>query len=409
MNSRGVRWPGPSARRHQGKLLILLLLAVGAPARSQSTDVIEKPTGTARVLVVSTPSDALARELAGRSGALEATLVSPEAESLEAVRKEAAALGAIESGRWDFVVVTGGPTFGKTLVLDGAVRVGDPSDFLHHGRLLLQGIVRSGARTVLLVPPARPGAPAEDRQALEWAYHRLGRDGGGVLAPVGDAFSRVRRRRPEVALFDPYGEEWSRAGAYLAASVLESTITGRPPLGIAPPEPQGDGREELSSETRRLLDEEAWAAVRDLVASGGYRDIPPPPFPAVPTLPHGDAVPFAELQGSWLGPLRLYPWPATLELQVRSESDGPRVSGRIRFTGSRPGLGFEGLDTAFEDHVLSFQNPADLAEGRTTYRLVAQGHRLTGVAELVTERGDVYAIGGFELRRVREEPGSERP
>lgn len=395
---------------HRIALLCLLLVAVSSPdAWGQTTEVMEKRTGAARVLVLSAASEAFVQELAERGGALEVEVSSSPAASLHALRGDPGALGALRGGGWDFVVLSGHPTFGKTLVIDGEVRLGDPSELLHHGRLVLEEVRRSGARAVLLVPPARPGAAAADRQAVEWAYHRLGREGGATLAPVGDAFSRVRRRRPDLALFDPYGEEWSRAGAHLAASVLECTITGRPPAGSTAPEAGQEDPASLAAEVRRLLDEEAWAAVRDLVASGGSRDIPPPPFPAVPTLPHGDPVTLAGLQGTWRGPLRLYPWPATLELTVGSEAAGPRVSAWVRFDGAQPDLGFEASDPAFDRDVLSFENPADLAEGRTTYRLVAQGNRLTGVAELVTESGDVYAVGGLELHRVRRDSGTRQP
>lgn len=314
-------------------------------------------------------------------------------------------MDSVRAGGWDFVVLSGHPTFGKTLLIEGEARVGDPSEFLHHGRLLVEEVRRGGARAVLLVPPRRPGMPPLDQQAIDWAYTRLGRAAGAMLAPVGDAFARVQRRRPDLALFGPHGESWSEAGAYLAASVLEATLTGKPPAGTAPIRATSEDRAGLSAEDRQLLDEAAWRAVHDLGAEGGYRSVAAAPFPELPTLPHGHAISLDELRGTWRGPLRLYPWPATLELRVSGDSAAPQVTGTIDFYGEREPERFEGTDVALDPRVLAFRNPSDLARGRTQYRVVLRGDRLEGVAELVTEDGGTYGIGGFELQRT--EPGSE--
>ncbi len=385
----------------QPTLLIVLLLA-SSPTQldAESTKVIPKRSGPPQVLLLPSPSETLIHELSARGEILEVHGGPSQATSLKGLREDASALEAIRGGGWDFVVLTGHPTFGKTLLIDGVFRVGDPSELLHHGRMLLEEIRRSGARPILLVPPPGPGAPAIDRQAVEWAYHRLGLEGGAALAPVAEAFARVRRRRPDLSLFDPYGEGWSSAGATLATAVLEATITGRPPGASVTPAAERAGGAGLPVEAQGLLNEEAWGAVRDLAAAGGYRDVPPPPFPAVPTLARGEPVARARLQGTWRGPLRLYPWPTTLVLEVFDGAEGLRVAGRVHFEGDRPDLGFEAADTDFEGSVLSFFNPSDLAHGRTLYRLVAQGGRLTGVAELVTENGSIYAVGGLELERV---------
>lgn len=376
-------------------------IACAAPATAQSTEILPKRSGPAHVLVLPGPSELFATELRHRQRALDVTRAGSRASSLEQLRQDRSLLEVIKTGDWDFVVLAGLSTFGKTLVIDGQVRVGDPSGFLHHGRLLVEEIRPSGARPVLLVPPRRPGGPAVDQEAVDWAYHRLGREAGASLAPVGEAFARVRRRRPDLALFDRHGEEWSRAGAFLAASVLEATVTGRFPGGSAGPEPAGATDRGLTPELRHLLNREAWATVRDLVSEGGTRDLPPPPFPAVPTLPRGEAVAPGRLAGAWRGPLRLYPWRATLELQVTTDSGALRVNGRIHFEDGRDDVSFEASDPRYEDGVLSFRNPADLANGRTLYHIVFRRSRLYGVAELATDDGGAYAVGGFELKRLQ--------
>lgn len=349
-------------------------------------------------------SDGLLPQLTRHTGALKAGSVEGAAGSLKQLQAAPGVMDAIRGGGWDFVVLTGHPTFGKTLVIDGETRLADPSDFLHHGKLLVAQIRRSGGRPVLLVPPRKPGSPLLDRQAIDWAYNRLGREGGAILAPVGDAFARLQYRRPDVSLFDVHGEAWSPAGAFLAAAVLEATVTGRPP---APPA-DAEGAE-LSLETQQLLGEVAWGAVRDLAAAGGYRDVPPPPFPSIPTLPHGDPLKAGSLSGRWRGPIRLYPWPATLALDLLDDGGSSRLSARIEFeTGRRP-ITFEGAEVAVREDILYFDNPSDLAHGHTRYRLVWRGRRLEGVAELVTKDGGIYAIGSFELDRVRPPAAPREP
>lgn len=385
---------------------ILLLGIIPLPVPAQTTVVVPKSSLPVRVLVLrGTAGD---HRPAVVSRTIEVRQLSSKASDFAGLRSDGRAMEAIREGGWDFVALSDHPTFGKTLLIEGEPRVGDPSGFLHHGRLLVEEVRRAGARAVLLVPPGQPGAPPVDRQAIEWAYMRLGREAGAMLAPVGDAFSRVRRRRPDLALFDPYGEGWSEAGAYLAASVLEATLTGRPPTaaGTAPPDPDATG---LSAEERGLLDEAAWQAVQELANEGGYRDVSAPPFPAVPTLPRGHAVRFERLRGTWRGPLRLYPWPATLELQVSGDAGQPRVTARIELGGDQEPVRFDATGVSFEPRTLAFRNPSDLAGGRTVYRLVARGGRLQGVAELVTEGGDIYAIGSLELGRVQRRPVSRRP
>lgn len=390
----------PRSTRLAPTLVLLATLLFGAPA-SRSAEVVPKPSGPAIVLVLAEPSGVLGSALAERPLKVRSDVA--EATGVAALRENAGAVAAIRGGGHHFVLLGGETTFGKTLLIEGETRVGDASDFLHHGRLLLEEVRRSGARPILLVPPAKPTTAALDREAVAWAYHRLGQEGGALLAPVDAAFDRARRRRPDLALFDAYGDRWSPAGSYLAAAVVETTITGRMPGATAPSGSERAVENELPPDVRSVLNEVAWASVRDLAASGGYRAIAAPEFPETPTLVRGEPVDLAKLQGTWRGPLRLYPWPANLLLEIRGGNGSTAVKGRVQFDGGQPDLDFAASDSELGSHMLSFRNPADLANGRTSYRLSLVGERLRGVAELTTESGEVYAIGRFDLRRVEDE------
>lgn len=386
--------------------LVLLATLFAGALPSRSAEVVPKPAGPATVLVLAEPSAALGSALAQRPLTVRSGVA--EAAGVAALRQDAGALAAIRGEGHHFVLLGGETAFGKTLLIEGETRVGDPSDFLHHGRLLLEEVRRGGARPILLVPPAKPTTATLDREAVAWAYHRLGREGGALLAPVDEAFERARRRRPDLALFDAYGDRWSPAGSYLAAAVVEVTITARMPGSIAPSGNEKAVENELPPDVRSLLNEVAWASVRDLTSSGGYRDIAAPGFPATPTLVRGEPVDLAKLRGRWRGPVRLYPWSANLLLDIREGNGGLSVRGQVHFDGGRPDLDFAAPDAELGSHVLSFRNPSDLANGRTVYRLSLVGERLRGVAELTTESGDLYAIGRFELRRVADKTAGDR-
>lgn len=58
---------------------------------------------------------------------------------------------------------------------------------------------------------------------LEMAYQT-----GAMCAPVGLAWQRVRRERPDIILYGEDSSHPSVAGSYLAANVIFCTITGRP-------------------------------------------------------------------------------------------------------------------------------------------------------------------------------------
>ncbi len=398
------------------KAAFVLLCAMASTAGAQTTQILPKPSGPARVLVLPQPSDALRDALSSRPEVLTVKGAGPGIATLEGLRGDPTVLETLRTEPWDFVVLRGHRTFGRTLVIDGQLRVGDPSGFLHNGRLLLDAVRQAGARPILLVPPRRPGEPASDQATVAWAYERLAREGGALLAPVADAFSKVRRLRPDVALFDPYGDGWSATGAALAAAVVETTITGRPPATQAPSAraraaqastaetPAPSAAHDLTAETQQLLDRAAWEAVRDLAAQGGRPAAEEPPFPSVPTLAHGEPADGASLRGRWRGPIRLYPWPATLELDIASSSGGLQVSGHVRFEDGRPELTFQASEPELRDGVLSFRNPSDLAGGRTLYRFVSRAGDLDGVAELVTDQHLAYAIGSVELTPIQSDP-----
>ena len=123
----------------------------------------------------------------------------------------------------------------------------------------------------------------------------------------------------------------------------------------------------------------------------------------------------ADLTGRWLGSLRLYPQPATLELWIAEKKDKPgqwSAAIEIRFTGgNQENLTHELEQFAITDTGLTFVDPQGPNGGTVRYRAAFfPGNRaggapadasLRGVAEATVEGAPIYAIGTFDLKRIR--------
>jgi hypothetical protein len=131
------------------------------------------------------------------------------------------------------------------------------ADFREYSRKFIDEIKRTGARPVLL---------------MAWAYKRLGwismaeiaqahRDTAKELnvdvAPVGLAWERAAKERPELDLFIADREHPSIYGTYLATAVVYATVFGENPTGSAYT-PNG-----ISAEAATFLRRIAWETVQE--------------------------------------------------------------------------------------------------------------------------------------------------
>jgi len=182
--------------------------------------------------------------------ALEVEAVTLPNASLEDhwARKEA--LRALERGGWDFVVLQQGPS---SLPESRANLVAWTKRFAKRIRA-------AGARPALyMVWPA--AARSGDFPGVAASYAAAAKAVDGLLLPAGAAWRAAWRRDPELPLHGPDGFHPSPLGTYLAALVIESALTGRPPrdgaVAIALPE----GTLEIPAERARLLAEAAAEAL----------------------------------------------------------------------------------------------------------------------------------------------------
>jgi hypothetical protein len=129
--------------------------------------------------------------------------------------------------------------------------------FFEQARLFDQEIRGLGSKTVLFM--------AWPYQRLKWvtlkeiaqAHRAIGQELGVPVAPVGVAFQRAMKERPELAMLGRDKEHESIHGTYLAANVIYATIFRQRPKGL-PYRPAG-----VSAEEAGFLQDVAWATVQE--------------------------------------------------------------------------------------------------------------------------------------------------
>lgn len=129
--------------------------------------------------------------------------------------------------------------------------------FFEYARLFDQAIRATGGKTLLVMawPYERLNWVTLDQIAQ--AHRRIGTELGAPVAPVGVAFQRALKERPELAMLGRDKEHESIHGTYLAANVLYATLFGKTPKGITY-RPAG-----VSAEEAAFLQGIAWATVQE--------------------------------------------------------------------------------------------------------------------------------------------------
>jgi hypothetical protein len=164
-------------------------------------------------------------------GRVEVRMVAPGGWRLADHWQKGEAHEALRSGTWDFVVLQEQSQLGDPRTVDGKPRVGSDKNFAPAAAQWAAEIKRAGARPVFYSTWAKKASP-EDQALLNDAYAKAAREGGGILAPVGIAWSTIREAAPNIGLFVDDGSHPSSAGSYLAACTLVAAMFGKNPEGL---------------------------------------------------------------------------------------------------------------------------------------------------------------------------------
>jgi hypothetical protein len=328
----------------------------------------------------------------------------------------------IREGGWSQVVLQEQSMLGG-MRIDGVAYLGDPEALFFPGaRLLATQASAVGARTLFYMTWSRKTNLAA-QSYLTYAYARIATELGAGLSPVGVAWERVRRERPELELYAEDGQHPGPAGSYLSACVLFTSIFHRPCTG-APSTLTGapwTGSDFDSSRTVTLVSlPENTARYLQQVGSEvalAERPLPdtasaPAHHPPLPRLPQGEPLQPARLAGPWSGSLALYPsetgmTPAALHLSL--EARGAELAGSARITFTHGSSAEASLTPLVQGEELSFsiRDPSFL-ESTVQFRAVLKGGALQGVAFAEDPRGGRWH-GSWTVRPDASGRASEPP
>lgn len=149
--------------------------------------------------------------------------ISPGGYTLQNHWEDANTLEAIRSGEWDVVVLQ---EQSQTPVINYKA-------FAEYAQKLNTEIKATGAETILFMTWERPDSVqyGVTTQALSKNYTYLGKQLGIKVAPVGLAFAKALRERPDLVLYSADGHP-TLAGTYLATAVFYGVIYDQSPVGI---------------------------------------------------------------------------------------------------------------------------------------------------------------------------------
>lgn len=163
--------------------------------------------------------------------AIEPTMLATGGMTLQWHLAAGKAMAAIESQRWDYVVLQEQSALGAGTE-DGESRLSPPGIFHQSVRGFVPRIRVTGATPLLLMTWAIKKRPT-DQAILADAYLSIGRELGVTVSPAGLAWDEAHRRWPELNLHLADGSHPNPAGTYLSACVLYATLTGGDPRGAA--------------------------------------------------------------------------------------------------------------------------------------------------------------------------------
>lgn len=137
------------------------------------------------------------------------------------------------AGGFDIAVLQEQSRLGTAYADQDAGTIGAPDAFFEAGARVIELFESEGAEPLLYMTWAKEAFPGQT-EALASAYEALGDRHDAEVAPVGRAWARVRRERPDLQLFHPDGSHPSPMGTYLVACVFYAVMTDLSPVGGAP-------------------------------------------------------------------------------------------------------------------------------------------------------------------------------
>lgn len=134
---------------------------------------------------------------------------------------------ALDSVKWDFVVLNEQSTLGSKYVVDGIPRVKENTTFYESVRKFDLKIKKNGARTVIISLYPRRHAPEIDGLLLNYCYMKIANKLQSIIAPVSYTWSDIMKEREDWQLYREDNLHPTSLGSFVTATVLFSTLSGK--------------------------------------------------------------------------------------------------------------------------------------------------------------------------------------
>jgi len=176
--------------------------------------------GNSHTLVNDVPAMVTAMVRAARPNATVSYVVAPGSMFLDERLADDASVRLLREGRWNFVVLqaqkysTSGQFTYSTSEAETLVRM------------------TRTAKAVPILFPEWPRQGIAETQRIFDLHVSIARREPACVAPIGQAWDLSLARYPEVVLHAPDGNHSSVAGAFLAALVIATTMTGTSPVQL---------------------------------------------------------------------------------------------------------------------------------------------------------------------------------
>jgi len=155
------------------------------------------------------------------------------------------ALILIQKYRWDFVVLQ-----------EASMPALEEPNQMREFASKFDGKIRAaGSQTVLFMTWARKNRPKMINEASR-VYSSVGKEIGALVVPVGLAWDRAIREKPDLQLYTEDGSHPNQQGTYLAACVFFTALTGESPLGLS-----NASVVQVTEEQAAFLQQTAWQTV----------------------------------------------------------------------------------------------------------------------------------------------------
>jgi hypothetical protein len=156
----------------------------------------------------------------------------------------------------------------------------------------------------------------------------------------------------------------------------------------------------LVADESKLYQRTAWDVYRQLQQAKGYLSFPKLEAPLLPKLPKGRSIQPSQLQGTWVGELRLFVFPEEISLELTPE---PSLRGQLtlKLKVDHPGPPPRSIvlaDLVLAEDELRFTDDDPMA-GRVSFRGVLTDKGLQGIAEVSDAAHKVRAVGSWFLIR----------